>query len=67
MKLATSVPMTSLAVAIGGEVNVALLIDGADDSSDSSCGPGAMWLNRRSIENAPVRIRLGGSFTGCGD
>ncbi len=25
-----------------------------------------MWLNRRSSENAPVRIRLGGSVTGCG-
>src|SRR5262245_1676019 len=35
-------------------------------SSDSCCGPGSIWLNRRSNENAPVRIRLGGSLTGCG-
>ena len=24
-----------------------------------------MWLNRRSRENEPARIRLGGSLTGC--
>ena len=31
IKLATSVSTTSLSVAIGGEVNVALLIDAADE------------------------------------
>jgi hypothetical protein len=31
IKLATSVSTTSLAVAIGGEVNVALVIDAADE------------------------------------
>jgi hypothetical protein len=36
------------------------------NSSDSSSVPGSMWLNRRSSENPAVRIRLGGSLTGCG-
>src|SRR5437016_3436315 len=36
------------------------------NSSDSTSVPGSMWLNRRSSENTPVRIRLGGSLTGCG-
>src|SRR5450756_1806143 len=35
-------------------------------ASDSSAGPGSIWLNRRSRENEPARTRLGGSLTGCG-
>src|SRR5260370_3103057 len=35
-------------------------------SSDSSSVPGSIWLNRRSSENTPVRIRLGGSLRGWG-
>src|SRR5690349_1815442 len=35
------------------------------NASDSSAGPGSMWLNRRSRENEPARTRLGGSLTGC--
>src|ERR1039457_1522632 len=34
-------------------------------ASDSSAGPGSMWLNSRSSENEPARIRLGGSLTSC--
>src|ERR1019366_3989754 len=35
-------------------------------ASDSSAGPGSVWLNRRSRENEPVRTRFGRSSTGCG-
>src|ERR1035441_3141364 len=35
-------------------------------ASESSAGPGSMWLSRRSREKAPARTGLGGSLTGCG-
>src|SRR5262249_22116031 len=34
------------------------------NSSDSSCGPRSTWLSRRPKVNAPLRIRLGGSWPG---
>src|SRR5579862_2036602 len=34
-------------------------------SSDSCAVPGSMWLNSRSSEKEPARIRLGRSLTGC--
>src|ERR1039457_3995600 len=34
-------------------------------ASDSSAGPGSMWLNSRSRSNGHARTRLGGSLTGC--
>src|SRR5450759_1106719 len=34
-------------------------------ASDSSAGPGSIWLNGRSGENEPARTRLGGTLRGC--
>jgi hypothetical protein len=55
IKLATSVSTTSFAVAAGGEVNLALLINEAYK---------LFGFLRRSSEREPDRFRLGGSSTG---